>query len=115
MARAHERTRLARTALGAGFPSGAVSAAYYAILYAARAALSEEDCSAKTHRGVWTLFAETFVSTARFEPELFARARRLQELREASDYDAREVSRDEAEASVTEAERFVAAVAAMLR
>ena len=114
MASAHERVRLARTALAAGFAAGAVSAAYYGVLYAARAALSEEDRNAKTHRGVWSLFGEHFVATARFDRELFAQVRRVQELREAAAYDARELSRDEAAAIVTEAERFVAAVAAML-
>ena len=82
IASAEERLRLARTALGGGFASGAVSAAYY--------------------------------STARFDRELFAGARRLQELRKAADYDARQLSDDEAEALVNEAERSVAAVAAML-
>jgi uncharacterized protein (UPF0332 family) len=114
MGSARERLQLARTALDAGFPSGAVSTAYYAALYAARAALSEEDSYAKTHRGVWHLFGELFVSTGRFDSKLLAEMRRVQELREAADYDARELTRDQAEDIVTEAERFVAAVAAML-
>jgi uncharacterized protein (UPF0332 family) len=47
-----------------------VSAAYYAMLYAARAALSEQDRYAKTHSGTWTLFRETFVRDGRFDPAL---------------------------------------------
>jgi uncharacterized protein (UPF0332 family) len=115
MASARERVRAARAALEAGFPSVAVSAAYYAELYAARAALSEQDRHATTHRGVWNLFGEIFVSTGRFDPELLAEARRVQELREAADYDAREISRERAEAIATDAERFVEGIAAMLR
>jgi uncharacterized protein (UPF0332 family) len=114
MASAHDRVRAARAALEAGFPSVAVSAAYYAELYAARAALSEQDRNAKTHRGVWNLFGDLFVSTGRFDPELLVEARRIQELREAADYDAREISRERADAIVTDAEQFVAGVAAML-
>jgi uncharacterized protein (UPF0332 family) len=114
MASANERLRAARAALAAGFPSVAVSAVYYAALYAARAALSEEERHAKTHRGTWNLFAETFVSSGRFDPELLAAARRIQDVREASDYDAREVSSEEAGAIIADAEAFVAGVAEIL-
>lgn len=114
MASADARIRAARAALAAGFPSVAVSAAYYAVLYAARAALSEEDRYAKTHRGVWSLFGELFVSTSRFDSGLVAAARRIQEVREAADYDARDVASDQAQALVIDAETFVARVAAML-
>jgi uncharacterized protein (UPF0332 family) len=114
MASARERIRAAQASLEAGFPSVAVSAAYYAALYAARAALSEEDRNAKTHRGIWTGFGESFVSAGRFDSELFVTARRIQELREAADYDAREITKEQAAAIVVDAERFIAAVAVML-
>ena len=113
MASAHERIRAAHAALSAGFPSVAVSAAYYAMLYAARAALSEEDRYAKTHRGAWSLFGELFVSAGRFDSGLFAAARRIQELREAADYDAREISSEQARPIVDDAESFVARVVTM--
>ena len=114
LASAHDRIRAARAALAAGFPSVAVSAAYYATLYAARAAMSEQDVNAKTHRGVWTLFGELFVGTAGFDAALFRAVRRIQEIREAADYDAREIPAEEAEEIVDDAARFVAATAAML-
>jgi uncharacterized protein (UPF0332 family) len=91
-----------------------VNATYYAMLYAARAALSEEDLYAKTHKGVWRLFSERFVASGRFERALFAEAQRAQELRLLGDYEARDVPSDEAKAIVEEAERFVAAVSEML-
>lgn len=97
-------------ALTAGFPSNAASAAYYSMLYAARAALSEEERNAKTHVGTWGLFHETFVATDRFDPELFGAAQRARELREASDYEAVIVPYADAERIVELAERFVAAV-----
>ena len=115
MASARDRLGLARTALDAGFHSGAVGAAYYAMLYAARAALSEADRNAKTHRGTWTLFREVYVEPGRFERELFAWAQDAQPLREGVDYDALEVQREEAETLLEQAKRFVAAVAEVLR
>jgi uncharacterized protein (UPF0332 family) len=114
MSRAHERIRAARAALAGGFPDVAVSAAYYAALYAARAALSEEDRNAKTHTGAWSLFGEVFVASGRFDAELLAEARRIQELREAADYDAREIPSEQAEEIVSAAARFVTTVGALL-
>jgi uncharacterized protein (UPF0332 family) len=114
LASANDRLRAAHAALAAGFPSLAVSAAYYAALYAARAALSEEDRYTKTHRGAWNLFGELFVSTGRFDSGVFAAARRIQEFREAADYDAREISREQAHAIIVDGEKFVAAVVELL-
>lgn len=113
MAVARERAALAATALGAGSPGGAVSAAYYAMLYAARAALSEEDRYAKTHSGTWHLFRETFVLTGRFDGALFAGAERTLPLRLGADYEARPVEPEEAEAVVDLAARFLQAIEAL--
>lgn len=110
---ARERAAAARLALTNSFASTAVSDAYYAMLYATQAALSEEDRYAKTHRGLWSSFGEIFVATGRFERELYRRARRTQELREAVDYSAERVQPEKAESVVELAERFVEGVAAM--
>jgi uncharacterized protein (UPF0332 family) len=107
MAMARDRARTARAALASGSPSSATSLAYYAMLYAARAALSEEDRNARTHGGTWQLFRETFVDTGQFESELAAAAQATQPLREGADYDARRISADEAERVCTLAERFL--------
>lgn len=114
MAAAHDRLAAAHAALDAGFPSNAASAAYYAMLYGARAALSEEERNAKTHAGTWALFRETFVTTGRFDAALFSESHGTQQLREAADYDASIVPRDEAERVVGLADRFVAAVDGLL-
>jgi uncharacterized protein (UPF0332 family) len=81
------------------------------MLYAARAALSEDDRYAKTHAGTWGLFRQSFVEPGRFDGELFERAHKTQPVREGADYDARIVPPEQAEAIVALAERFVAAVA----
>ena len=114
MASAEQRIGAAKASLAAGYPSAAVSAAYYAMLYAARAALSERERYAKTHTGTWTLFSELFVASGRFDAGLATAARRIQELREAGDYDASELGPDEGRAIIDDAERFVGAVATML-
>lgn len=114
MAQAHERLRQARHDLGQDFLPGAVSAAYYAMLYAARAALSERDEYAKSHGGTWHLFRERYVISGSFEQGLFSLAHRTQKVREQGDYEA--VSPEPAQASeiVEGAGDFIAAVERML-
>jgi uncharacterized protein (UPF0332 family) len=112
---AQDRLGAARAALDAGFPSNAASAAYYAMLYAGRAALSEENENSKTHSGTWTLSRRAFVEPGRFDGALFTEAHRTQQVREAADYDAFVVPTDEAAQIVSVAERFVAAVGDMLK
>jgi uncharacterized protein (UPF0332 family) len=113
MTEARQRLAAARTTLAADLPNAAVSSAYYAMLYAARAALSEEDRFAKTHRGTWDLFREAFVEPGRFDRELALEARRAQRPREAADYDAQVIPREQAEEIVLLAERFVTAIDVM--
>lgn len=100
----------ARATLGAGFPESATADAYYAALYAARAALSEENRYAKTHGGVWDLFYLLFVESGRFDEALATDARRTERLRLDAHYEALPVPLDEARRAVETAERFVAAV-----
>jgi uncharacterized protein (UPF0332 family) len=114
MDQAHDRAVLAREALASGHPEGAVSAAYYAMLYAARAALSEDDEYARTHRGAWHLFHERYVATDAFDQHLHALAQRAQNAREKGDYEAITPDQAEAEAIVAGTADFIAAVERML-
>jgi uncharacterized protein (UPF0332 family) len=114
MSLAHEKLAAGRALLSSEFPGQAVGLAYYGMLYAARAALSETDRSAKTHSGAWNLFQQAFVDTGRFDRELLREARASQRAREATDYDAGHFSAEEATQLVTLGERFVAAVEATL-
>jgi uncharacterized protein (UPF0332 family)/predicted nucleotidyltransferase len=95
-------------------PSLAVSAAYYAMLYAARAGLSEEGVEARRHTGTWQRFRERFVVTGRFDATLVQRAQELQALREAIDYRAQTPDREQAAGAVGDARRFVRAVDELL-
>lgn len=111
---AKEWLATAEAALRSGFPGGAAADAYYAILYAARAALSEEDRHAKSHHGIWTLFGELFVQTGRFDRRLYRDARTAEERRVGVHYEAATLSKDEGREALAEARCFVAAVARML-
>jgi len=114
MDQARDRAELARVALAAGHLEGAVSAAYYAMLYAARAALSERDEYARTHGGTWQLFHERHVSTGAFDQPLHALAHDAQRTREEGDYEAITPDRNEAERIVAGAAESIAAVEHML-
>lgn len=114
MAEARERLEAARALLERRLLGAAVSDAYFAILYAARAALSERDQNAKTHGGTWSLFHREFVAGGSFDADLAREARAAQEPREAVDYAAARISPGEAERLVALAERFVAGVTQLL-
>ena len=88
----------------------AVSTAYYAMLYAARAALSERDQNARSHTGTWDLFRRQFVVAGEFDEELWRAAQHAQARREASDYGAAVFELAEARELLDTARRFVAAV-----
>jgi uncharacterized protein (UPF0332 family) len=115
MAIARERLEAAGALLERELWGPAVSDAYYASLYAARAALSERDRNAKTHRGTWVIFSEEFVASGDIDVELAREARATQEPREGVDYAAARVSRDEAQRIADVAARFVAAIETLLR
>jgi uncharacterized protein (UPF0332 family) len=115
LAVAWERLQAARALLERELWGPAVSDAYYAILYAARAALSERDRNAKMHRGIWTIFSEEFVASGDIDAELAREARATQEPREGVDDAAARISRGEARRITEVAERFVPAIETLLR
>lgn len=114
MSSARDRLRGAKHALVAGDRDLSVSAAYYAMLYAARAALSEGDEHARTHRGTWNLFREHFVMTDAFDDTLYRLSQHAQTAREGADYEAVTPPPGEAKHYVEGAEEFIDAVEKML-
>lgn len=114
MDQARDRLQIARQVLATGHLEGAVSAAYYAMFYAARAALSERDEHARRHGGVWHLFYQRFVATGGFDQHLHALAQQAQEAREQGDYEAVKPDPRDAERYVDGAAGYVAAIEAML-
>jgi len=114
MQQARDRLADAEAILGTAHPAVVVSAAYYGMLYAARAALSERGEFAKTHSGTWTLFSQVFVAPGEFEQRLSALARRTKDAREEGDYEAAPPSAEEAAEFVKGAAEFIAAVEQLL-
>jgi uncharacterized protein (UPF0332 family) len=111
---ARDRAAVAAELLAAKHLEAAVSAAYYAMLYAARAALSEHDEHARRHGGTWGLFHHRFVATGAFDQDLHSLAQQAQEAREGADYEAKTPPAEKAERYVTGAADFLAAIEAML-
>jgi len=111
---ARDRLAAAGEALAAGHRGVAVSVAYYSMLYAARATLSEDDENARTHRGTWNLFRIKYVATDAFDAALFTLAQHAQVAREGGDYQAVTPSAEEAERYVEGAGDFLGAVEQML-
>jgi uncharacterized protein (UPF0332 family) len=91
-------------------PSTAVSAAYYAMLYGARAALSERDASAKTHKGTWHEFRSAFVEDGTIDAQLTAEVQKIQPEREQADYDAWFTPAADANKAIELARRFLVAI-----
>lgn len=110
---ARRRLQAARDAL-ASDPAAAVSLAYYAMLYAARAALSERDLYAKTHQGTWHEFRRAYVETGAFDDELAVAAQKTQPEREQADYEAWQPPEGEATRVLELAQRFLAAIDVLL-
>jgi len=110
---ARRRLNAARSVLDED-PSTALSAAYYAMLYAVRAALSEREINVRTHRGAWHEFRRTFVEPGDFDERLAAAAHAVQPEREQADYDAWIAPTDEARRMIELAEAFLSAIEASL-
>ncbi len=108
--RAQDRLRSARHQLAAGHAETAASTAYYAALYAARAALSEHDLNARSHRGLWHLLRERVSARGEIPDELVTPLQKAQRLREAVDYDAVRISEHQARTLLADAERLIDAV-----
>lgn len=85
-----------------------VSRAYYAVLHAAKAALSLAGIESDTHNGVRRMFSLHLVKTEKIEKEFAKILTREQEDREIGDYEVGiEIEEDLARERIEEAEKFV--------
>jgi len=108
MERAVQKLAVAKRLFEDGFYADAVSRAYYAMFYAARALLSEKSVYPKTHRGVISQFGLKFVKEGKFEKEIFDLFTRAQEDREEADYGLfSEIVEKEAKKIIEGAEKFL--------
>lgn len=108
MKNSNEKLEAAKILFKNGFYGDAVSRAYYAMFFAAKALLSEKDSYPRTHRGLISQFGLLFVKNGEFEKELFDLFTRAQEDREEADYGLfTELDKEEAKIVIEGAELFL--------
>ena len=112
--RAHRSLRSARNLLEDGDYDFAVSRAYYAMFYAASAALLTQNVRRARHSGVIASFGQYLIKTGKLDPELQKSLQGAFEDRSEADYAGLFPSRDEVEHRIEEASDFVEAVSAFL-
>jgi uncharacterized protein (UPF0332 family) len=116
MERARRTLRTARLVLKDKDYASAVNRAYYAIFYAANAALSTQHVEKHKHTGVISEFRLRFIKTGLIEREYGAFYGDTMDARHDSDYDfIKETERERAESAVAEAEQFVTRIERFLR
>ncbi|MBE9594486.1 MAG: HEPN domain-containing protein [Proteobacteria bacterium] len=105
---AEEKLEAAEYLLRGGFYNDAVSRAYYSMFYSAKALLSLKEIYPKAHKGVITKFGLEFVKKG-FVEDVYGHAlSHAKDRREVADYDIeKNISEEEAESIVEDAERFL--------
>jgi uncharacterized protein (UPF0332 family) len=99
----------ARQIFDIGLYDDAISRAYYAMFYAAKAALLDEGVDLRRHSSVVAKFRELFVITGRVEADYLRYLGRAQGARDRSDYvPFISTSREDAVEVLTMAEAFIA-------
>jgi len=115
MQRAPRSLRSARNMLEDGDHDSAVSRAYYAMFYAATAALLSRDLRRTKHAGVIAAFGQQFVKTGDLAVEHQRALMGAFQDRTAGDYAGAFPSRERVDQRLAEADAFVDAVEALLR
>ncbi len=109
--RAQENLRAAELEFNGEFYARAISTTYYAMFYAATAALTSTGIERAKHSGVVSAFGEHFVRSGRISGEFGRMLHQTMEDREATDYDEIPViDRTLAQRHLDDALRFVDAV-----
>jgi uncharacterized protein (UPF0332 family) len=99
----------ARQIFDIGLYDDAISRAYYAMFYAAKAALLNEGVDLRKHSSVVAKFRELFVITGRVEADYLRYLGQAQGARDRSDYAPFvPVNRDDAQKVLTMAQDFIA-------
>lgn len=116
LAKAEVKLEAARQLLAKGFLEDSASRAYYAMFHAARAVLSKRGVNPRTHEGVVSEFGRKLVLEGVFPRDLGRALAEAKAARETYEYSATaEMSREEAEALLRDAERFVSIIAGELK
>jgi uncharacterized protein (UPF0332 family) len=116
LAQAQGRLAAARLLLSQGFAEDAISRAYYAMFYAAEALLEGEGLEFSSHAAVIAAFGRHFARTGRVPAEYHRALIKAEALRRRGDYGPFEdVTTDDAEGQVSQAERFLDLAARLIQ
>lgn len=108
LSQAELRLKAAQHLLKEGFYDDAVSRAYYSMYFATSALFLTRNIQVKTHRGLIARFGQEFVEKGLIERHFGRMLRIAEELRSEADYSiTREISEEEAAATVEDAEKFL--------
>lgn len=114
--RARRVLRTGRLALGDEDYASAINRAYYAVFYAANAALSTLGLERGKHSGVISEFRARFVKTGLIEPVYSQFYGDMMDARQSSDYDfVLEPGYEQATAALDEAQQFVTRIERYLK
>ena len=97
-----------------GYHEGSLSRAYYAMFYAAEAALLTVDVTASTHSGVHTMFGKHFVKTGALPAALGKHLGEAFRKRQSADYGAAEKAPADAREALKKATEFIERIEAHL-
>ena len=104
-----------RVLLAQGFYPEALSRAYYAMFYAAKAALTLEGVHVRKHSSVISAFGRCFAKTGRVPSRLHVALREALDDRHEADYALiSDISREEAERRMEEANEFISQARGLL-
>jgi uncharacterized protein (UPF0332 family) len=116
LTRAKKALLAAKTLLESQLYEDCVSRAYYAVLHAAKAALTTVGVEPQSHHAVRRMFGLHLVKTGKLEKDLAKILTAEQEDREIGDYDIHiEIEQDTAIKRVADADKFVKRIEAYLQ
>lgn len=105
---AEKRLHAARHLFDEGFYDDSVSRAYYSMYFSASAIFQVMGITIKTHKGLVARFGLDFVNNGIIERSYGRALRIAEELRSEADYSiSRNISKDEAENALLDAEMFL--------
>jgi uncharacterized protein (UPF0332 family) len=108
---AESKLEAAKSLFGNGFYKDSVSRSYYSMYHAARALLLTKDISPKTHEGLIANFGLEFVKKDIIEKCYSKALAKGKDVREIADYEViAEISEEEAESVIEDAEKFLARI-----
>jgi hypothetical protein len=112
--KAQKRLAVARSNLELGYTDSAISEAYYVMFHAAKAALIEKQIFRRRHSGVIAAFGATFAKPGIVSRDLQLWLVAAEKDRVVADYSTEDMATDLGREHIDHAEKFVAAIRALL-